>query len=73
MVLDESLILSAVASFFGKMLIQNCSFFYSRGNERCSGLIKALRSWAQLQPRPMQENLESKLNQTQGCPRQLGK
>ena len=73
MVLDESLILSALASFFGKMLIQNCSFFYSLGNERCSGLIKAMRSWAQLQPRPMQDNLESKLNQTQGCPRQLGK
>lgn len=73
MVLDESLILSALASFFGKMLIQNCIFFYSLGNERCSGLIKAMRSWAQLQPRPMQENLESKLNQTQGCPRQLGK
>ena len=27
MVLDESLILSALASFFCKMLIQNCSFF----------------------------------------------
>lgn len=43
MVLDESLILYAFASFFCTMLIQNHNFsFYSHRNGRYSGLIKAL-------------------------------
>lgn len=43
MVLDESLILYAFASFFHRMLIQNHNFsFYSDRNARCAGLIEAL-------------------------------
>lgn len=43
MVLDESLILYAFASFFRTMLIQNHNFsFYSHRNGRCGGLIEAL-------------------------------
>lgn len=72
LVSDGSLILSALASFLSKMLIQNCSLsFYSWENERCGGLIKALRGLAQPQSRPHYSDLESKLNQTHGYPRPL--
>lgn len=64
MVLDESLILSALASFFCKMLIQNGSFsFYSRENERCSGLIKKpCEAWPG--PSPGQTLVTYNLNET---------
>lgn len=53
MVLDESLILSALASFFCAALIQNCSFsFHSQGQREMPWINQSLERLAQPQPRP---------------------
>lgn len=53
MVLDESLILSALASFFYAVLIQNCSFsFHSQGQREMPWINQSLERLAQPQPRP---------------------